>query len=63
MLKKQITRKITWKLTIKPRKRDDWEDVLLVGEVLPWLSPLGWYCQKIMQFGISVFLEVQKGNF
>ena len=38
--------------------------MLLVGEVLPWLSPLWLVLQKkkTMQFGIFVFVEVQETN-
>ena len=39
------------------------EDILLVVQVLPWLSPRWLVLQKTTQFGISVFLETQEMNF
>ena len=36
----------------------NWKDVLLVVEVLPWLSP----AKETIQFGILIFLETQEMN-
>ena len=40
-------------LTHIDKARPNWKDILLVGEVLLW------YCKKITQFGIFVFVEAQ----
>ena len=43
--------------------RDDWKHVLSLGEVLHGCLHYGWYCQKITQFGIFVFVQVQEISF
>ena len=42
----------------------NWKDILLVGEVLPWLYLLWLVLQKkTLQFGIFVFVAVQETNW
>ena len=49
-------------LDIKPLESGDWKYELLVGECFHGCLHYGWYCQKIMQFGIFVFEEVHEIN-
>ena len=41
----------------------NWKDILLVGEVPSWLSPMVGTAKKSIQVGIFLFVEVQERNW